>query len=110
MCFTALVIRCFCLFVSYPLQHAASWRGTCHSSKDTAEELSLRQAGIRSSKTEELKARGSRGQWLVSRRWSPALVGRCILKNKQEFGKVQRREAFSYITEAQEIPSLLENS
>ena len=32
------------------------------------------------------------------------------LKINKSLGKVQRREAFSYITEAQEIPSLLEDS
>lgn len=106
-CFSHLVF----LFVSYPFRYAASRKQSArHPRKDTTEELSLQEARSRSSETEELKARGSRGQWLVSRRQSPALVGRCVLRNKQGFGEVQRREAFSYTTEAQEIPSLLEDS
>lgn len=92
-CFSHLVFL-FACFISTPIGCLKETECASHSSKDTAEGLSLWEAGSRSGETEELKARGSRGQWLVGRRWSPALVGRCILKNKQEFGESPEKRGF----------------
>ena len=86
----------------------------CHPSEDTTEEQLL---PYRKMETLPVRWRNKREE-AEGNDWPaaglPSLgaesAGMCCYKQPESLGEVQRREAFPYLTEAQEMSSLLEDS